>query len=271
MLDAFLLGKKRISVSLDLGLTESDVTLDGDVFMLPGGARISMKDVKKIRDDIKVCYTLIDDIAMKVQFFSDETRKFYKLLPTGAKTPPTMEISGIRMHVTKLMDPLKDTENKIGQIEPIYGKVLDTCTGLGYTAIMCAEHGAEEVVTCEIDENSIHVAEHNPWSSQLFDNKRIRRLSGDVFNLIKKMKNYSFDRVIHDPPSFSLAGLLYSYKFYDQLFRVMKAPSKLYHYTGSPGSKKRGINLATNVAERLKKAGFSNVRPVHYGIACEKV
>lgn len=70
----------------------------------------------------------------EIKFYSDETKKFYKLVKT--KTWPTVLISEIRMHRTDKIDPKIDTELKIKSITPIFGNVLDTCMGLGYTAIL---------------------------------------------------------------------------------------------------------------------------------------
>ena len=79
-----------------------------------------------------------------------------------------------------------------------------------------------------------------------------------------------FDAVIHDPPRLSLASELYSLDFYKQLSRVMKKDGKLYHYTGSPGSRNRKINLAGNAGKRLKIAGFKNIEKAHYGLKAVK-
>ena len=271
LLDAYLLRKKETSVSLDLGLTRSTVKIEKEDFTFPDGSKTTLKELRAIHDETRVCYSMHEGKLTKVQFFSDVTNKFYKLLPSGDGTAPTLEISGIRMHVIVAMDPLKDTQEKIKNISPVVGKVLDTCTGLGYTAILCARSGAEEVVTCEIDDGSLRIAEFNPWSEDLFKDNKIRLVSGDAFEKIKDMPDDCYDRIIHDPPSFSLAGLLYSQKFYDQLYRVLKENGRLYHYTGSPGSKKRGVNLVANVITRLKTAGFEDVRPAHYGVSARKI
>ena len=180
-----------------------------------------------------------------------------------------MEISGIRMHVTKEMTPMEDTKKKIESISPLKGIVLDTCMGLGYTAILASKY-ADFVFTCERDENVLEIAKFNPWSKELFDNKKINILNASIFNQIKIFKNGMFDAVIHDPPRLSLATELYSSEFYKQVFRVLKNNGKLYHYTGSPGSRNRKINLAGNVAKRLKQAGFKEIKKAHYGLKAIK-
>ena len=79
-----------------------------------------------------------------------------------------------------------------------------------------------------------------------------------------------FDFIIHDPPTLSFASELYSGDFYKQMFRVLKKSGKIYHYTGTPGSKNRNVNLAGNVSKRLKKVGFRDIEKVHYGVRAKK-
>ena len=125
-------------------------------------------------------------------------------------------------------------------------------------------------MTCERDENVIEIAKHNPWSIELFNNKKISILKTDALKEIKIFKSSMFDAIIHDPPRLSLASELYSLDFYRELFRVLKNHGKLYHYTGSPGSKNRKVNLAGNVSKRLGQAGFKNIQKAHYGVAAAK-
>ena len=86
------------------------------------------------------------------------------------------------MHRIKGIDPYQDTLKKIRTVAPISGRVLDTCTGLGYTAIEAAQT-AREVVTIELDPTVLEVARLNPWSRELFDNPRIQQIVGDVVGL----------------------------------------------------------------------------------------
>ena len=92
----------------------------------------------------------------------------------------------------------------------------------------------------------------------------------DALDEIKIFKSSMFDAVIHDPPRLSLATELYSLDFYKQIYRVLKNNGKLYHYTGSPGSRNRKINLAGNVSKRLKQAGFKKIEKAHYGLKAIK-
>lgn len=259
--------KDSMDISLDLGLTMSKVLIKDKKFYFPNNQILEEKDIKKIIKKDTKCFFIENNSIVAISIFSEETQKYYKLMPT--KSWPTLEISGIRMHVTKSMSPKEDTIKKISYIEPVIGNVLDTCTGLGYTAIM-ASNNADLVYTFEIDENNIEIQKINPHSKKLFDNPKIKRHHGDIFLEIKKLKSDFFDRIIHDPPRLTLATLLYSQGFYNELFRVLKDNGKLYHYTGDPGSKARGMDIRLGIAKRLKKSGFTNIERVYNGLVGEK-
>ncbi len=260
-------GIKEIEISLDLNKTLSKVKILDNQFIFPDNQKLEELQLKKPIKDDTVCFLIRDNLLVKIQLFSEQTNKYYKLVPT--KDAPTLEISGIRMHVTKEMTPMEDTKKKIESISPIKGTVLDTCMGLGYTAIMASKY-ADFVITCEKDENVVEIARLNPWSRELFNNKKIGILKTSIFDEIKLFKSSMFDAIIHDPPRLSLASELYSLEFYRQLFRVLKNNGKLYHYTGSPGSRNRKINLAGNAGKRLKIAGFKDIEKAHYGLTAEK-
>lgn len=181
---------------------------------------------------------------------------YYKLYPTSPSTPPTLEIDGIHMHRITGSDPHRDTLAKINAARIRRGsRVLDTCMGLGYTAIYSLDSGASLVVSFEVSEEVLLLAEYNPWSWRLSD-ARITILHNDVTEAIHYLPEGYFDRVIHDPPRLtSSTGDLYSRRFYGELYRVMKPGGILFHYTGEPG-KLRRINLPGRVASRLKETGF---------------
>src|SRR3989344_178267 len=243
---------RETEISLDLGISKTKIRIEDNFLIFPDNQKLEFNQLGKAIKDGTSCFVVNGNSLAKMQWFSDETNKYYKLVPT--KDAPTIEISGIRMHVTKEMSPMEDTKKKIESISPINGFILDTCMGLGYTAIAASKY-ADFVMTCERDENVIEVAKHNPWSIELFNNKKISILKTDVLKEIKIFKSSMFDAIIHDPPRLSLASELYSLDFYRQLFRVLKNNGRLYHYTGSPGSRFRNVNLARNVAQRLKTAG----------------
>lgn len=193
----------------------------------------------------------------KISRFSEATQRLYTLRPTG--TFPALEISGVLMHRIKGTDPKSDAEAKIALIAPIHGAVLDTCCGLGYTAILEAKT-AESVTTIEKEQMVLELARLNPFSKQLFDNPKIKLINGDTSELICGFDDAAFDIVNHDPPTLSLAGELYSNDFYEHLFRVLKPGGKLLHYTGTPGMKRRRVNIPAGVARRLKMIGFTKIR-----------
>jgi predicted methyltransferase len=144
--------------------------------------------------------------------------------------------------------------------------VLDTATGLGYTAIEAART-AERVITIELDPAGLEIARQNPWSRALFDNPRIEQIVGDAFEEVRCLPDLLFSRVIHDPPALSLAGELYSGAFYRELHRVLRRNGRLFHYIGDPESAS-GRNTTRGVLRRLQEAGFTRVarRPEAFGV-----
>jgi uncharacterized protein len=266
LLKAHNSNKKNIDISLDIGNTKSNIEIKDNMFIFPDKQSLSLDKIKKIIKKDTMCFFIENNDIVQIAIFSEETNNYYKLVP--AKDWPTIEISGIRMHVTKAMSPKEDTEKKISFVLPCIGKVLDTCTGLGYTAINAGKT-AEEVHTFERDSNVIELEKINPWSQELFENKKIIRHHEDVFNGIKKINSNYFDRVIHDPPRQALSNLLYSQEFYNELFRVLKKGGKLFHYTGDPGSK-RGLDIRAGITKRLSISRFSNIQRVFNGLTAEK-
>lgn len=257
----------QVETSLDLGRTVDRVAIKYDKALFSNGQILSKQQIEKVFKANTSCFAIEGNDIIKIQLFSQKTNKYYKLFPT--KTWPTIEISGIRMHCVKDITPKQDTIQKISYIKPCTGQILDTCTGLGYTAIVASET-ADIIHTYEIDECVIELEKLNPWSAELFNNKKIKRNKGDVFEEVKKLKDNSFDRIIHDPPRLSLATLLYSQELYNNLFRVLKRYGKIFHYTGNPGSKNRGVDLKKNVIKRMSIAGFSGLREVSNAITGEK-
>lgn len=181
--------------------------------------------------------------------------KFYQLRPELG----TFEINGVRMHQTARKTPFEDAEDKVRVLGVRKGdKVLDVCTGLGYSAIACMRKGAE-VATLEVDENVLQLAKENPASTALFSNPKIKVVVGDAKETIKLFGEAEFDKVLHDPPRFSFAGELYSLAFYRELFRVLRKGGALFHYTGKPGER-TGKSFTAGVARRLQEAGFTSVK-----------
>ena len=195
------------------------------------------------------------DVLM--QFFSPETSRVYRLFKTSGW--PALEIAGIRMHLVQGTNPEKSTADMVGMLWQAKGTVLDCCAGLGYTAIALAgKSSVAQVVTFEVDENVLEIARGNPQSAELFSSKKIKLLQQDVCAGLSAFSENFFDAILHDPPSVKIAGELYSRKFYDELFRVLKPGCKLFHYSGAPGSK-RGIDVRKGISERLAAAGFVGI------------
>jgi len=194
--------------------------------------------------------------------------RFYILMPTSGA--PTLLISGIPMHRIKGVDPHRDTLNKVRAVSPIAGRVLDTCTGLGYTAIEAAKK-AEQVVTIELDPMVLEVAGLNPWSRALFEDPRIEQWVGDAFDAAQDLEDASFSLILHDPPMFNLAGDLYSAEFYGRLYRLLKHRGRMFHYVGDLDSKS-GRNVARGVTRRLQQVGFTKVvrKPEAFGVVAYK-
>jgi hypothetical protein len=203
-----------------------------------------------------------------IRGYSDLTGRVYGLMPTEAA--PTMLISGLPMHRIKGTDPHKDTLTKIKAIAPITGRALDTCTGLGYTAVEAAKT-AEHVITIELDPTAQEMARYNPWSRSLFDNPQIEQIIGDAFEIIASFDEGEFHVVILDPPMLSLAGDLYFGEFYQECWRVLRRGGKMFHYIGDPSSKS-GARTTKGVVRRLQEAGFTRVvpKPQAFGVAAYK-
>lgn len=261
-------GRSVVTVSLDLNLTKSEVNLRPEHILFPTGESLDWKSVEEISNNETACYSVEGQTAKAIKGFSEYSGRVYGLMPTSSA--PTMLISGIPMHRIKDTNPHQDTLNKIKAIAPIKGDVLDTTTGLGYTAIEAAKT-ARLVVTIEIDPMAQEIARLNPWSQLLFENPKITQVIGDAFDEIETFEAEDFSIIIHDPPMFSLAGDLYSLAFYQQAFRVLKHNGRIFHYIGDPESK-TGARVSAGVIRRLQEAGFKRVvrAPRAFGVVAYK-
>ena len=257
-----------VEISPDLGLTKITVLLTPEGIAFPNGEHLDWRSIEKISKSEVNCFILEDNAIRPIQVFSEYTNRVCSLMPT--KGAPSMLIAGFVMHRIKDIDPMQDTLRKIAAISPIVGRVLDTATGLGYTAIEAAKT-ADEVVTIELDPGAQEIARLNPWSQALFQTPKIRQIMGDAYEVVQTFEDGSFSRIIHDPPTFSLAGELYSGAFYQQLFRVLKRGGRLFHYIGDPNSKSSG-GVTKGALKRLKEAGFARVvrKPEAYGVVVYK-
>ena len=269
LLKARRAGESAARTTLDLGLTEVDVPLDGDGVTLPDGAQLAWPIVAEIAANEVACYAIEGGEAYKIQRFSEAMGRVYSLMPT--RRAPTMLISGIPMHRIKDVDPTEDTRRKIRAAAP-RGRTLDTATGLGYTAIAAAKRAeTDTVITVEIDPTGLEIARLNPWSQNLFDNPKIQQIIGDSFDVVETFDDDSFSTIIHDPPIMSLAGDLYSTDMYRALHRILKRNGRLFHYIGDPEGK-MGSNVTRGAMRRLQDAGFSRIdrRPEAFGVVAYK-
>jgi predicted methyltransferase len=268
LLRAHQAGEESVAVSLDLGLTTARVTLEQERVVFPTGTWLLWESVEEVVENESVCYTIEENDAVKIQRFSEALNRFYSLMPTNGA--PTLLVSGIPMHRIKGIDPYRDTLAKIRTIAPISGRVLDTCTGLGYTAIEAAKT-ADEVISIELDPAVLEVARLNPWSRRLFEDARIRQVVGDSYEEVQEFEDGAFSRIIHDPPMFSLAGDLYSAETYRHLNRILKPKGRMFHYVGDLNSRS-GRNVTRGVVRRLQEAGFSRIvrRPEAFGLVAYK-
>jgi uncharacterized protein len=252
------------TTSADLGRSETLVTLDDEGILYPVGERLRWDDAARIVKNNSVCFTLSGGEIAEIRVFSQTTNWVRSLYPT--RSAPTMLVSGVPMHRIKDTDPWRDTLAKVKTIAPMTGRVLDTATGLGYTAIVAAETAAE-VVTIELDPAGLEIARANPWSRELFERANIQQLIGDAADIVPTIEAASFARIVHDPPQLSLAGHLYSEGFYRELRRVLARGGRLFHYIGDPNSP-FGSRTTSGVMRRLHNAGFARVvrRPEAFGL-----
>jgi predicted methyltransferase len=249
--------------SADLNLTKVAVELTEAGVEFPQGL-VSWPLLQEIAKEERKVFDVVDGTAKAINVYSETTGWVRTLC--GTESAPTVLVSGIPMHRVKDTDPMRDTAEKMKAIGVQKGRVLDTATGLGYTAIAAART-AKEVVTIELDPASIEIARLNPWSQELFTRENIQQLIGDTGELLSDFPSGSFSAVIHDPPTMSLGGELYSEDFYRELKRVLVRGGKLFHYISDPDSN-LGKRQWPGVMRRLAQAGFTRTErhPAAYGV-----
>lgn len=258
----------RISASPDLGLTETEVMLEADGVQFATGPHVSWTLLEQIARNENNCFLIDEHGYRKLVSYSEATERPYSLFPTPRA--PALLLSGVTMHRIRDVDPVEDTRLKIAAIGSVTGAVLDTATGLGYTAVAAAKT-AERVVTIELDSEVLELARLNPWSRELFDNPKIEQRVGDACELIHTFEDRSFQHIIHDPPMIKLAGDLYSTALYRELYRVLRPGGRMFHYVGDPDSPGGG-NTTRGVIRRLQEVGFRRVvpRPEAFGVVANK-
>jgi len=285
-------GEKSIEISLDLNLSSKRFSIKEDCLLLDENGLLDKTNVAdKINSVNKagvVDKNMLESIAVTRQKVFVLSRQglspvevradgYYKLVPTD--TVPTLEINGIKMHRSKDIDPFIDAELKTKLVVQPNDHVLDTCGGLGYSALFALKAGAKKVVSTEKSQSVIQIRCQNPWflvhddkrlgferykferyGDERIDLANIHWVHDDITLYIQGLDDQIFDSVIHDPPRFTSAtGELYGKEFYGQLFRVMKPVSRIFHYTGSPKKIKHQDRFIKNAMKRMEQAGFTNV------------
>jgi len=238
-------GLNELEVSLDLGLSKKKIRLEEKGFFVDN----NLIEIPKIRIGDKSCYLIKGKKLRKVQFFSQE---IYKLIPT--KHRPILQISGTSMHKKEFVERINKDKLK--------GIVLDSGTGLGYSAIT-ASKTADSVITIENDENVIKIARLNPYSMGLFENKNIRLIMGNLTEEIKKFKDSEFNFIILDFGNKKSFGEVFSLENYKEAYRILRNNGKLYNYLPKHQIK-RGRDFISEVSRRIKEAGFSKIEKNSY-------
>jgi predicted methyltransferase len=256
----------QIELSLDLGLGTTVVTTTPEKLVLPSGLEVPREELEEIARKKNRVFSLRPGGAEPVEIVGEH---YYKLAPTvGA---PTLEIDGVQMHRTSTVEPFEDSRLKVEGTVLEGDVVLDTCGGLGYTAIWSVRLGAQRVVSVEVCPEVRELRGRNPWSEELFK-APIELVDADIFEYARELESETFDSVIHDPPRFSLAGELYGAKFYAQLRRVLKPGGRLFHYTGAPYSRRGMRDFPAEVTKRLAGEGFrARQEPDKLGVSARKL
>lgn len=254
----------EIQSSLDLELSRITATVTQEGVRFDNLRTITWDELKKIAKNNRKCFVIEPDGLREIRVFSETTSWVRTLCPT--ESAPTTLVSGFPMHRIKNTNPWADTEAKVKAADPIRGHVLDTATGLGYTAIQAARK-ADQLTTIELDPAALELASNNPWSQELFTNPKINQLIGDAVALLPTLPSTEFSVILHDPPTKQFAGELYSLGFYQELRRVLKRQGRLFHYIGDPASG-LGASMTEGVIRRLKEAGFQRVdrHPEAFGV-----
>ncbi len=268
-----LSGTGDVPFSPDLGISRETATVADNHVLFKDGTRLSFEALHGIANDESTIYFIRDNHLFKSVIRSRSA--VYKLVPVknGA---PTLEINGIRMHRVKGTTPDRAVKLifKFIHIKP-GDRVLDICTGLGYTAQEAVRRGAR-VTTIEKNEEVLELSKINPWSRDFWKNVSIGKIKivlGDAKEVVKEFEDSAFDVILHDPPTLSIAGELYSKSFYKELFRISNKNARLFHYTGNPGERFRRKSVTRGVIERLRETGWERVRRINeiQGIVARKL
>jgi hypothetical protein len=253
VLNAMDRGDDLVDISVDLHLSRDAFDLRGDELILDAENRLSREELRRIEGKENRIFHLEGGRLEVLEVRGDG---YYKLVPTDQA--PLLEISGVKMHISKGINPFESAGQMAAQVVKKGDRVLDTCSGLGYAASAALQLGAREVVSVERSATVMELRKKNPWSQRIFG-ADIQLVHADVDEYIREIAADSFDSVIHDPPRLSLAGELYGERFYREIYRVLRRRGALFHYTGNPHLLKRGASFTDHAAQRLREAGFTKV------------
>lgn len=249
-------GQPKVRTSLNLGRTKAELEVEGQGVRLPQGGLLAWEALKEVVKHDSSCFILEDGALRKIQAFSERMGRPYTLYPTTGA--PALLVAGIPMHRIKDVEPQEDAAAKVQAAGGMRGRVLDTATGLGYTAIELSRT-AHTVVTVEWDPLIIDLARLNPWSQELFQRHNIERLIGDAYALVEGAPDRWFDAILHDPPTVDLAGDLYAADLYRHFLRTLRPGGRLFHYVGNPDAPAVSRTW-DGVRLRLEEAGFAPVQ-----------
>ncbi len=222
------------------------------------------------RESEETCKSLIYISKSRLYRTAFWRGRYYKLCQVHENWAPTLIINGIVMH-TLLRDPIEDAKMKVLYLRS-GSTVLDTCACLGYTAYVSIMKGARYILSTEIDFNVIEISRLNPYL-KVYNSEKVDLVNASIIDIVSTLDSSSFDYILHDPPRLtSETGDLYSASLYREFWRVLKRGGILFHYTGSTGSKYRGLNVARGVAKRLRDIGFSIIKVIEgFGLYARKI
>lgn len=254
--------------TLDLGVTRCFCALTPRGVVMDDGDSMSWPDLERISTSEKGCFLRKGEAWEELYGFSEEMNWAWRLVPT--REAPALHLSGFTMHRQDGVGPFQGAMEMVKALGELRGDVLDTCTGLGYAAQGLARH-ARRVVTIERSRTVREIWSMNPWSAGLLGNPVIERLEGDCMDHLDTWEEGIFAGILHDPPSISLTGDLYSSACYRELYRLLKWGGRLFHYIGDPESA-LGSTTTRGVIRRLNEAGFRKIspRPRAFGILAFK-
>lgn len=247
-----------LNATLDFGISTTTLNVTDNGAVGPDGALLATwEDIKRVAKDERGSWILRPgEPAEKFLVYSPISNAACSLMPSKPGKPPTALLNGFCMHRWgKEVDPGMHAELIMECVAPIRkgARVLDTCTGLGYTAIAASQRG--NVTTIEVDPAMTQVCQMNPHSRELFQGG-IKQIYGNAAEIVKILPNNSFDVIIHDPPTSLIAGELFATDFYKDLHRVLAPNGRMYHYIGEPTSQ---TSMKKGVMKRLRQAGFGGV------------